>query len=113
MAEQVTVRGDDLEALATRLEAMGDQFDDTEAAAIQALFALAGDALADRDESEVQGFLLPAVQTPNRGVGLSLPAVQMGNPGTQGVLIGLLRTGASSMQDFHFKGGAAMGDGSV
>jgi len=110
MADQVTVTGEDLEALAVKLEAMGDQFDAGDLAAIHALFGLAGDALAERERGEVEGFLLPAVRNAQPAFGLSLPNPQVN---TQGVLIGLLRNGASSMQDFHFKGGAAMGDGSV
>jgi hypothetical protein len=112
MPDQMTVTSAQLEALAAKLEGMSGGFDPDEAAALQALFALAGDAIAERDQGEVQGFgIMPSDQGSQFNVGFS---PRSGQQGTQGVLIGLLRGGSSVMQDFHFRPGAqAMGDGSV
>lgn len=112
MPDQVTVTSAQLEALAAKLEGMSGSFDGDESATLQALFALAGDAIAARDEGEVQGFgVMPSGQGGQFDLGFNPPSGQQGN---QGVLIGLLRGGSSVMQDFHFRpGGRAMGDGSV
>jgi len=111
MADQLTVTEADLDALAAKLEAMSEQFDHDEIAALHALFALAGDAIADHAEGEVEGFgLVEPDRNAQPGFGLTMPGGQIG---TQGVLIGLLRTGGSSNAGFQFRGGFAMGDGSV
>ncbi len=54
MAETITVSGAAIGALADRLDAMSDQFNQEEREAIHALFFLAGSALSD--QTDVEGF---------------------------------------------------------
>ncbi len=100
----VTVAGSDIEALATKLEAMTDQFDESELAALQALFHLAGAAVGDA-AAEVEGFAGAEHRSPTS---FTLPAVQ-----TQGILIGLNQAFGQGRVGGIGATGLALGDGSV
>jgi len=57
---QTTITNDDIAALATKLDAMADRFDEQERAALHAVFHLAGAAMSDA-AVEVEGYRLPVV----------------------------------------------------
>ena len=93
--------GVELHALVGKLATMSESFSDQEQAALAALVALAGDGLAA--QSDVEGF-----QQGFGGAGFAygalVPAVQ-----TNGVLIGLLRSGTPGLGVVRFDGGGGLG----
>lgn len=107
-----TVTNADLEALATKLDGMTDEFTDAERAALTAVFALAGAGLSSV-AGDVEGF----------GRGGGLPGFEMSVGGTQGILIGLNQgfgVGGGGLQHKDWIGvklndgsGYKFGDGSV
>ena len=98
----VIVTAADMDELASSLEAMADRFTPTQWAALHALFALAGAAIAaeeapavrDAVTAEVEGFAVTGPPGSADGtVGWSLSADQLGAPGT---FAGLLRGGGAA-----------------
>jgi hypothetical protein len=101
---QTTITNDDIAALASKLDAMADRFDEHERAALHAVFHLAGAAMSDV-AIEVEGYGQGATPT-----SFSVTSDTWNDRGTFGESFdgGLLQSGGSSTR------GASLGDdGSV
>ena len=101
MAETVTLSPEDLEALAAKLDRLGDQLSDGERKLLIALFDVAGRALA-ADPPEVEGFLLlPAVQKVRESATRFAPSPSLGSAFLGSV--GNTDSGPSESISFNFE----------